>query len=107
MNIRPGLDQQLDHIGVTIGGGPHQSSLTATFLRVHISATREQQFHRTRFPGARRSHERGFAAAHCRIRVGSGVEKQFDKSLVSVKASQRKRRDTVGVSRLHLSACLR
>jgi cytosine/adenosine deaminase-related metal-dependent hydrolase len=38
MDVRASFDQQLDDCGVTIRGGPHESRLSAAFLRIHIRA---------------------------------------------------------------------
>src|SRR5437773_3363333 len=69
MNVGPGSDQQLDDFGVAIGGGPHERSLSATFLRIRVGAALEQRAYGPGLASAARSHQHGFAAAQSGVRV--------------------------------------
>ena len=57
MNIGSGLDEFFDNFGVTFGGSPHQSRLSAAgFLGVNIGAAGEQRFDDFDRAGARGGH---------------------------------------------------
>ena len=70
--VGPGLDEQLDDLGVPVGRRPHQRGLALAVLRVHLRPGVEQRLHRPDAAGAGGGHQGRLAAAQRGVRVGAG-----------------------------------
>jgi hypothetical protein len=71
--------QELDHVGLTLRGGPHQGRLSApAFFRIDVGAGIQQPPGRVDMAAAGHCHQRRFAFRILGIGIGTRLEQRVD-----------------------------
>ena len=86
--IGVGLEEQLDHLRMTLRRRPHQRGLSAAFFGIHLGAADEQGLHGSRLAGAGGRHQNGFSPATHGVGIGAAFEQKLHHRGVAVLAGQ-------------------
>ena len=87
-NIGERLEEQLDHLRMTLRRRPHQRGLSAAFFGIHLGAADEQGLHGSRLTGAGGRHQDGFSTANHGVWIGTAFEQKLHHRGVAVLAGQ-------------------
>ena len=87
-NIGVRLEEQLDHLRMTLRRRPHQRGLSAAFFGIHLGAADEQGLHGPRLTGAGGRHQDGFSTANHGVWIGTAFEQKLHHRGVAVLAGQ-------------------
>ena len=88
-NISTGVEQHLDHIGMTLCRRPHQRRLVVLALfGVDLGAVRQHQFHCLRVARTGAGHQDRLAIEHRRVRRGARGQQPFDHPRAAIGAGQ-------------------
>ena len=99
------IDEDRHHVGMSLGGRPHQRRLILRrLLRVHVGAPGDQHADGVGIAGAGARDDRRFAGRDRRIRIGTGAEQPLDQRGAGVGARQRQRRRPKVVRRIDVGA---
>ena len=105
IRIGAGFEQEIDHVGVPLDGGPHQRRrLLHRVGGVQIDGPFEQQRDGRDAAGARGGSERGFSGRHPASGIRARLEQRGHHLRVTDAAGRQQRRDTEVVGSVDLRA---